>query len=173
MKSTLVPITDLAQWNEARQKFRGIVPDTILDQMVRPKPRRSMGQWLASGMHALLSRDIGALGALAVGAIDVLPFNQMSESNRAPAFFHAKVLASPAIVNTIVCTEQSITVTGLAAGDLPIGETKPTINGAIALVRGRVSAANTWKATFCNPTAGNVTPTATEVYDLLVYRPAA
>ena len=88
-----------------------------------------------------------------------------------PRIFQVKVLASPAIVNTILVTEQAITVTGLAAGDIVVSVNKPTINGAIGVLTGRVSAANTLQLTFVNPTAGNVTPTAAEVYDLVVLRP--
>lgn len=99
---------------------------------------------------------------------------QMGETSDAfkPVIFQCKVLASPAAVATIVVAEQSITVTGLAAGDIVLTVNKPTINGAIGVLNGRVSAANTWKATFVNPTAGSVTPTAAEIYDLLIFRPA-
>jgi len=90
-----------------------------------------------------------------------------------PTLFQIKLLCSPAIVNTILVTEQSITVTGLAAGDIALAANKPTINNAIGLAgTGRIGA-NAWFATFVNPTAGNVTPTAAEVYDLVVMRPAS
>lgn len=89
-----------------------------------------------------------------------------------PVVFQIKVLASPAAVAAAVVTEQSITVTGLAAGDIVLSVNKPTINGAIGVLTGRVSAANTWQATFVNPTAAAATPTASQVYDLIILRPA-
>lgn len=106
-------------------------------------------------------------------ALRVLTLRDAAEATNpyGPAFFHILVLCSPAAVATIVVTEQSITVTGLAVGDIIVGCNKPTINGAIGLLAGR-AAANAWLATFVNPTAGSITPTAGEVYKLLVYRPA-
>lgn len=97
----------------------------------------------------------------------------LATNRQGPVLFQIKVLASPAQVATIVVAEQSITVTGLAAGDIAIAANKPTINGAIGLAGPGRIAANSWLATFVNPTAGNVTPTAAEVYDLVVMRPAA
>lgn len=104
--------------------------------------------------------------------IDVLPIQQLNETNKAPCFFHAKVLASPAAVATIVATEQSITLTGAAAGDIVVTVNKPT-QQTIGLLNGRISAVNTLKMAFVNPTAGSITPTATEVYDVVLLRPAA
>lgn len=104
--------------------------------------------------------------------VDVLPIQNMNETNKAPCIFHAKVLASPVAVATIVAAEQSITITGAAAGDIVLTVNKPT-QQTIGLLNGRISAANTLKMAFVNPTAGSVTPTAGEVYDVLVLRPAA
>ena len=77
---------------------------------------------------------------------------------------------TPAACNTIVCAEQSFAV---GPGDLPInasyvGVSKPTINGAISPAQCRVISATNIGITFCNPTAGNVTPTAGEVYQFVV-----
>lgn len=105
--------------------------------------------------------------------MDLLPIQQMNETNKAPCLFHAKILASPVAVATIVVVEQSITLTGAAAGDVVMTVNKPTINGAIGVLNGRISAANTLKMTFVNPTAGSITPTAAEVYDAVILRPAA
>lgn len=87
-----------------------------------------------------------------------------------PRIFQVKLLASPAAVATIVVTEQSITVTGINAGDIVLTANKPTMNGAIGLLTGR-AAANAFLMTFVNPTAGSITPTAAEVYDLVILRP--
>jgi hypothetical protein len=87
-------------------------------------------------------------------------------------FFFMNILASPAIVATIIAAEQTITVTGLAAGDVVVTINKPT-QQTIGLLNGRVSAANTLQMAFVNPTAGGVTPTASQVYTLLIFRPSA
>jgi hypothetical protein len=76
---------------------------------------------------------------------------------------------TPAVCNTIVCAEQLFTV---GPGDLNLGATaivsKPSINGAISPAQARVASATQIGITFCNPTAGNVTPTAGEVYQITV-----
>ena len=103
--------------------------------------------------------------------IDCLPIQNMNETNKAPCLFQAKVLASPAIVATIVAAEQSITLTGAAVGDIVVTVNKPT-QQTVGLNNGRISAANVLKMAFTNPTAAGVTPTAAEVYDVVLLRPA-
>jgi hypothetical protein len=82
-------------------------------------------------------------------------------------------------VNTITTSEQSITVTGLQIadslqpGDQVLSVTKPTYQAGLAVTHGRVSAANTLIIGFVNPTAGNITPTASEVYNVVIWRPSA
>lgn len=72
---------------------------------------------------------------------------------------------TPAACNTIVCAEQAFTVgPGGMNLDSQVSVTKPSINGAISCVQARVSSATQISVTFCNPTAGNITPTAGEVY---------
>jgi hypothetical protein len=82
---------------------------------------------------------------------------------------HFQATLTPAACNTIVCAEQSFAV---GPGDLNLSAvvsvTKPTINGAISPAQARVVSATNIGITFCNPTAGNVTPTAGEVYQFLV-----
>ena len=77
---------------------------------------------------------------------------------------------SPAAVATIVCAEQTFTVTGVKVGDIVLSVTKPTAQTA-APCSARVSAADTVKVTFVNPTAGNITPTASETYIFVIARP--
>jgi hypothetical protein len=81
-----------------------------------------------------------------------------------------RVALTPAACNTIVCAEQSFVVTdiGLSTGSAFVGVSKPTINGAISPTQGRVIDSTHIGVTFCNPTAGNVTPTAGEAYEFLV-----
>lgn len=65
-----------------------------------------------------------------------------------------------------------ITLTGLAVTDNVIGVTKPTVQAGLGIAGWRVSAANTLAVTFVNPTVATLTPTASEVYGVSVYRPA-
>jgi len=76
---------------------------------------------------------------------------------------------SPAQVNTITAPEQTFTVPGLLVGDF-VYVIKPTAQAGLGIAGARVSAANTLGITFVNPTAGNITPTAGEVYTIIVAR---
>lgn len=67
--------------------------------------------------------------------------------------------------------EQTITVNGLAATDIVVGVSKPTAQAGLGIVGWRVSAANTLAITFSNNTAGALTATASEVYQVVIYRP--
>ena len=70
------------------------------------------------------------------------------------------VTVTPAEVATIVCVVQSITVTGVAVGDNVIGANITPSGNAVGVGLFRVSAANTITGTYCNPTAGALTPAA-------------
>lgn len=76
---------------------------------------------------------------------------------------------SPAQVNTVTAPEQTFTVPGLQVGDF-VQVQKPTAQAGLGIVGSRVTAANTLGITFVNPTAGNITPTAGEVYLIKVTR---
>lgn len=76
---------------------------------------------------------------------------------------------TPSIVNTITAPEQTFTVPGLLVTDF-VQVQKPTAQAGLGIVGSRVTAANTLGITFVNPTAGNITPTAGEVYLIKVVR---
>lgn len=80
------------------------------------------------------------------------------------------VRLSPAAVSANTTAEQTFTVNGLVAGDMAV-VTKPTSQAGLGVVNSRVSAANTLAITFSNNTGGSITPTASEVYFVLVSRP--
>jgi hypothetical protein len=80
------------------------------------------------------------------------------------------VTLSPAAVSANTTAEQTFTVNGLLPGDMVL-VTKPTSQAGLGLVNYRVSAANTLAITFSNNTGGSITPTASEVYLVLVSRP--
>jgi hypothetical protein len=80
------------------------------------------------------------------------------------------VTLSPALVNANTTAEQTFTVNGLLVGDMAV-VTKPTAQAGLGIVGSRVSAANTLAITFSNNTGASITPTASEVYLVLVSRP--
>jgi hypothetical protein len=74
---------------------------------------------------------------------------------------------TPVAVAAAVCAEQTFTVPGLLTTQFVEIVGAPTGN-ATASVGCRVSAANTLAITFCNPTAGSLTPGA-GAYRILVW----
>jgi hypothetical protein len=80
------------------------------------------------------------------------------------------ITISPTIINTITCSEQTFTCTGVKVGDI-IVVNKPTQQAGLGICACRASAANQIAITFINPTAGNITPTASEIYKVLAYTP--
>jgi hypothetical protein len=84
--------------------------------------------------------------------------------------FLLQATLTPAQVNTITAPEQTFTVNGLIVGDF-VQVQKPTAQAGLGIAGSRVTAANTLGITFVNPTAGNITPTAGEIYLIKVVRP--
>lgn len=80
------------------------------------------------------------------------------------------VTLSPVAVAINTTAEQTFTVNGLQVGDHVV-VSKPTAQAGLGIVGARVSAANTLAITFSNNTAGSITPTASQVYKVLVSRP--
>lgn len=80
-------------------------------------------------------------------------------------------LSPTASTNTVTSVEQGLTITGLATTDVVVGVTKPTAQTNFGIVGWRVSAANTLGLTIANFAAATVTPTASEVYGVAIYRP--
>jgi hypothetical protein len=80
------------------------------------------------------------------------------------------VTLSPALIVLNTTAEQTFTVNGLLTGDF-VSCNKPTAQAGLGIVGCRVSAANTLAITFLNTTASAITPTAAQVYKILVSRP--
>lgn len=75
-----------------------------------------------------------------------------------------------AAVNTVTAPQITFTVNGLATTDIIKSVTKPTDQAGLAIGQARVTALNTAGIKYINPTAGNITPTADEVYLLTVQK---
>lgn len=76
-------------------------------------------------------------------------------------------LTATGITSIAVTTtaEQSLTTAkGVAATDTIVGISKPTFQAGLAIVGGRVTAANAVAITYANPTAASIAPTASDVY---------
>jgi hypothetical protein len=81
-----------------------------------------------------------------------------------------QVSLTPASVATIVCVEQSLTVTGVLAGDILVyAANQVAMATAVSPTVGHVSAANTLAMAYCNPTAGALVPTP-GTYNIVVVR---
>lgn len=89
---------------------------------------------------------------------------------REDRFFAVTATLTPSAVTAAATAEQTFTVTGLKTTDSVV-VTKPAAQAVIGIAGARVSAADTLAITFINPTATTQTATATEVYQIFVYRP--
>jgi len=77
---------------------------------------------------------------------------------------------TPATIAGTTGSEVTCTVNGVILGDF-VDISKPTEQSYIGIGNVRVSAVNTLAITFTNTSTGTVTPTASEVYTVLVFRP--
>jgi hypothetical protein len=152
------------------------------------------GNLVEKGMLAMVTKPTATAG-IAIGNVRVVGNNQIAiqfENNSAAAVTPTAENYSicclneiPAISNTIsygmqvgtlaLCAanttaEQSVTLNGIVATDIVVGCQKPTLQAGICVSGCRVSAANTIGVGIGNFTAGNLTPTAAEVYGLTIYR---
>lgn len=75
---------------------------------------------------------------------------------------------TPVAVNAATSAKQTFTVAGLNVGDQVLALSNPIANST-ALVQAEVSAANTLRCMFVNPTAGSLTPTS-GTYSFLVLK---
>ncbi len=79
--------------------------------------------------------------------------------------------ASPSAVAANTTAEQTFTVTGIAGTTSLIVVNKPTSQAGLGVAGVRASAANQIAITFSNDTAGSITPTASEVYQVIEIQP--
>lgn len=83
-------------------------------------------------------------------------------------------LGTIAAVNTVTAPEITFSGlgTGIKAGDVILAISKPTSQAGLGIAGWRVdpSVDDKFYITFVNPTAGNITPTASETYSITVAR---
>lgn len=81
------------------------------------------------------------------------------------------IVLSPAQVNTVTAAEQTFSSTGiglLTTDQVHVQCMAPS--AGVGIVNSRVSAADALTIQFVNPTAGNITPTASTTYRVTVMR---
>ena len=78
---------------------------------------------------------------------------------------------SPAQVAANTTAEQTFAVSGVAATDVVISVNKPTAQAGLGIVGWRVASAGNVGITFANNTATPITPTASQVYQILTMSP--
>jgi hypothetical protein len=79
---------------------------------------------------------------------------------------------TPATIASTTGTEVTCIVSGVQLGDF-VDLAKPTEQAYLGIGNVRVSAVNTLAITFTNGSTGTITPTASETYTVLVFRPDA
>lgn len=77
---------------------------------------------------------------------------------------------APGLIGAAAAVEVAVTVPGAAVGDLAVFAPRQANATGIVFSASRVSAANTVQLRFCNPTAGGLTPPATDDYDIYVFK---
>lgn len=77
---------------------------------------------------------------------------------------------SPAAVLAATAAEQTFALTGAQLGDVVLGVDKPTDQAGLAIGGSRITAADTVGIKFVNPTAGSITPTASQIYKVTILR---
>lgn len=82
----------------------------------------------------------------------------------------AALTLSPVAVAAATTAEQLFTLSGVLPGDF-IEVNKPTNQAGLGIANARVSAKDQIAVSFFNTTAGSITPTPAQVYQVIVFRP--
>jgi hypothetical protein len=94
-----------------------------------------------------------------------------SATGNLQAEYLLNVVLSPAAVAANTTVEQAFTVNGILAGDF-IEVNKPALQAGLGIINTR-AAFNTLYIGFANTTAGSITPTVSEAYQVCISRPIA
>lgn len=92
-------------------------------------------------------------------------------SGNVAGMFPLQITNSFTAVATITTSTQNVTVAGLQVGDMVLIQKLTAQTGLMMNGVSYVTTANTLPVTFVNPTAGSITPTASDTYNLTVIRP--
>lgn len=128
--------------------------------------RASANNQIALG---LINATAGTLTPTAAETYEVVGFNALAAASNLLTW---SAPFSPASVATVTTGEQNLAIAGVQAADIMIGVQKPTTQAGLFIAGARVSGAGTVSVAFGNVTAGSLTPTASEVYGVTVFRPA-
>ncbi len=83
---------------------------------------------------------------------------------------YQSIQSPTATTNAVSSASQNFTITGIATTDTVISVVKPTIQANLGIVGWRVTSANTVSVSFGNFSTSTITPSATEVYSVPIYR---
>lgn len=86
------------------------------------------------------------------------------------SMFYARTVLTPALILTITSAEQTFTVPGLPATGA-VFVNKPTQQAGLGVAMGRIAAANSLAISLVNPTAGSITPTAAQIWEVCAIGP--
>lgn len=129
----------------------------------------------ANTASKLLDLQVGGTSVFNVTKLGVvtLPTGSTLKIHNSGASITRVILYQPTLavlqVLAATCAEQTFTVSGLATTDSLIVNPFDAPTAGVQMTAARVSAVNTLALTFCNATAGNLTP-PTAQYDILAFR---
>lgn len=84
----------------------------------------------------------------------------------------AAAVGTPPAIGAVITTEVDVVCTGIQTTDLVVGVSKPTTQSGLGVVNVRSqTSANALGIVYINATPASITPTASEVYSVLVNRP--
>lgn len=96
----------------------------------------------------------------------------VTASGNVSQMYILNIVLTPVAVATATTAEQSFAVPGLLLGDF-VMLNKPTAQAGLGISNERVSANGTLSITYANNSAGAITPTASESYNFMLFRPIA
>ena len=94
----------------------------------------------------------------------VSPFGNIAQ------MYILSVTLTPVAVAATTSAEQTFSVPGLNVGDFVL-LSKPTAQAGLSIGNERVSALGTLAITYSNNSAGSISPTVSEAYSFMIFRP--
>jgi hypothetical protein len=142
-----------------RTKFAALVAVAAL-ALVGYLAGPALSQWAAITTNSITQADTSRTITVDGGATAGVQIGSVAGFYGIKGIQRYTVSLTPASVATIVCAAQNFTVTGVAVGDQIIGADITATGNSTSYTYSKVTAANTVSTTYCNPTAGALTPAA-------------